>query len=99
MAPAPGEALQRGEEAEIWGWAWADGGIARVEVSIDGGADWQAAEVEAQTERAWQRFHLSWRPSVAGPAVLCARARGHDGATQPDADRRNAVHRIAVEVA
>jgi hypothetical protein len=99
VTPAPGRVLWRGEEVEIWGWAWADGGIARVEMSVDGGAHWQTAEVETRAERAWQRFRLSWRPDVAGPAVLCTRAHGHNGATQPDADRRNALHRVEVEVA
>jgi len=65
----------------------------------DGGAHWQETEVEGQIERTWQRFRLSWRPAAAGSAVLCARCHGHDGTTQPDSDRRNAIHRVEITVA
>jgi DMSO/TMAO reductase YedYZ molybdopterin-dependent catalytic subunit len=98
VSPAPGQALPRNAPQEIWGWAWADGGIARVEVNMDGGASWQEAEVEGQVGRTWQRFRMSWHPAAIGKAMLCVRGHGHDGTTQPEADCRNAIHRVEVEV-
>jgi DMSO/TMAO reductase YedYZ molybdopterin-dependent catalytic subunit len=98
VSPASGQTLQRDTPQEIWGWAWADGGIAEVEVSVDGGTRWREAQVEPRVERAWQRFALAWRPNGIGTAVLCARAYSHDGAAQPESDRRNAIHRIEVTV-
>ena len=98
VSPAPGQALKRNTPQEIWGWAWADRGIDRVDVSVDGGATWMEAQVEPRAERAWQRFVLSWRATDPGVAVLCSNAYSHDGARQPEVGRRNAIHRIEVKV-
>jgi DMSO/TMAO reductase YedYZ molybdopterin-dependent catalytic subunit len=98
VSPAPGETLARGTPVEIWGWAWADGGVDRVEVSMDGGASWQAAPVEAREDRTWQRFGASWRFTDSGPVTLCARAASA-GVIQPPGGRRNAIHRVEVVVA
>lgn len=99
VAPAPGETRTRGARSEIWGWAWSDDGIARVDISTDGGATWSAAELEARTDRSWQRFCALWRPMAAGPITLCARATSGCGATQPVSGRRNAIHRVEFSVA
>src|SRR5262245_50367210 len=98
VSPAPGQALQRDTPQEIWGWAWADDGIDRVDLSVDGGATWMEARVESRTERAWQRFVFPWRATGPGAAVLCSRAHALGGATQPEFGRRNAIHRIEVKV-
>ena len=98
VSPAPGQTLKRGTRQEVWGWAWADRGIDRVDVSVDGGATWMEAQVEPRMERAWQRFVLSWRATVPGVVVRCSSAYSHDGATQPEVGRRNAIHRIEVKV-
>jgi sulfane dehydrogenase subunit SoxC len=98
VSPATGQALKRDTPQEVWGWAWADRGIDRVEVSVDGGATWMEAQVEPRAERAWQRFVLSWRATDLGAVVLCSRAYSHDGVTQPEFGRRNAIHRIEVKV-
>jgi DMSO/TMAO reductase YedYZ molybdopterin-dependent catalytic subunit len=98
VSPAPGQALQRDTRQEVWGWAWADCGIDRVDVSVDGAATWMEAQVERRAERSWQRFVLSWRASDPGAVVLCSKAYSHDGATQPELGRRNAIHRIQVKV-
>jgi sulfane dehydrogenase subunit SoxC len=98
VSPAPAQALKRDTPQEVWGWAWADRGIDRVEVSVDGGATWMEAQVEPRAERAWQRFVLSWRATDLGAVVLCSRAYSHDGLTQPEFGRRNAIHRIEVKV-
>ena len=48
VAPAPATRLAAGTPVEVWGWAWGDRAIARVDVSTDGGSSWQAARL---TER------------------------------------------------
>lgn len=96
VSPAPD--AQVAGPTEIWGWAWADGGVAAVEVSTDGGASWQPAELAPQVERAWQRFTYSWRPQRSGAAVLASRATARGGATQPDDGARNCVYRVPVSV-
>jgi DMSO/TMAO reductase YedYZ molybdopterin-dependent catalytic subunit len=98
VSPAPGQALQRDTLHEVWGWAWADQGIDRVEVSVDGGATWREVQVEPREERAWQRFVLSWRATDPGAVVLCSKAYAHDGTRQPECGHRNAIHRIEVHV-
>jgi sulfane dehydrogenase subunit SoxC len=98
VSPAPGQALRRDTPQEVWGWAWADRGIDRVDVSVDGGATWMEAKVEPRAERAWQRFVLPWRATDPGAVVLCSKAYAHDGARQPEFGRRNAIHRIEVKV-
>jgi hypothetical protein len=40
----------------------------------------------------------SWCATDPGAVVLCSRAYSHDGATQPEFGRRNAIHRIEVKV-
>jgi DMSO/TMAO reductase YedYZ molybdopterin-dependent catalytic subunit len=98
VSPAPGETLPLDRPAEIWGWAWADDGIERVDVSDDGGTTWLPAKVETREDRSWQRFNAPWRPIEAGTHVLCTRAVS-GGEPQPLAGRRNAIHRVEVSVA
>jgi sulfane dehydrogenase subunit SoxC len=83
---------------EIWGWAWADGGVASVEISTDGGANWRGAQLAPQRGWAWQKFSAPWQPDGAGEAVLMSRATGKDGAVQPAADWRNCVYAVPVRV-
>ena len=98
VSPAPGQALKRNTLQEIWGWAWADCGIDRVDVSADGGTTWTEAPLEPRAERAWQKFVFSWRATEPGAVVLCSKAYAHDGARQPEFGWRNAIHRIEVKV-
>ena len=99
IAPASCIVAPTGEIAarpvEVWGWAWCDGGIARVEVSTDGGTTWRDATLDPATGRGWQRFALDWAPGP-GPAVLMSRATDTQGATQPAQGARNAVFSVAV---
>jgi sulfane dehydrogenase subunit SoxC len=98
VSPSPGQTLQRNAPQEVWGWAWADHGIARVDVSVDGGATWLEAQVEPRVERAWQRFVLSWRATGPGAVELCSRAHSNDGSRQPESGYRNALHWVEVKV-
>ena len=97
VAPADGAQIAAGA-VELWGWSWAAEGVARVEVSSDGGATWSEAALEPRRQWSWQRFSFAWRPPAAGRYTLAARATDTAGAVQPMAKARNAVHRIAVEV-
>jgi sulfane dehydrogenase subunit SoxC len=69
---------------EIRGLAWSGAGrVARVDVSTDGGATWQAAELgEPVLPKAHTRFRLPWQWSGA-PAVLLSRATDERGQVQP----------------
>src|SRR5262245_25165607 len=46
VSPAPDHALTVGEPIEVWGWAWADGGVSAVELSADDAASWRPAAIE-----------------------------------------------------
>jgi sulfane dehydrogenase subunit SoxC len=70
VASAPHDSIDVAIEREIWGWAWADGGVHMVHVSIDGGATWQAAQLEPPHGREWQRFSIPWTPTCRGKLVL-----------------------------
>jgi DMSO/TMAO reductase YedYZ molybdopterin-dependent catalytic subunit len=93
--PAPA-AQVGGQAVEIWGWAWADGGVAAVEISTDGGKSWAPAALDRPNGRSWQKFRMFWQAEGAGEAVLMSRATGTQGAVQPLADWRNCVHAVHV---
>lgn len=98
VAPDVQTRLTAGEPAVVWGWAWADGGIAAVTIGI-GGESIVGAAVEPRRSRAWQRFEASWTPGRPGTVELAACATGYDGETQPADGARNAIHRVSVTVA
>jgi sulfane dehydrogenase subunit SoxC len=97
VQPVPGAKLNRATPVEIWGWAWADDPIERVELSTDAGASWCDANLEPRAERSWQQFRMVWHPVAQGPTTICSRAYSRAGC-QPAAGRRNAVHRVSVNV-
>ena len=67
-------------EGRAWsGWA----PVERVEVSVDGGATWDYAELgEPAGERAWRGWSYAW-DAPAGEHVLCSRATDGAGNVQP----------------
>ena len=94
-----------GKSLEVRGHAWSgDRSIRRVDVSIDFGATWKAAELDAPIdEGAWQ----NWRADVAFPQSgyyeVWARATDSAGEAQPFAIDwnpkgylNNTMHRVAV---
>lgn len=97
VAPAPEAAVPASREIEIWGWAWADGGVRAVEVAVDG-AGWQPVQLEPPDGWAWQRFALAWQPRQAGTATLSSRATSMRGEVQAPAGRRNAVYSVTINV-
>ena len=58
-------------------------GIAKVEVSTDGGTTWQLAELEIALGRlTWVRWKYEWTPSGPGKFALRARSTDGSGATE-----------------
>jgi DMSO/TMAO reductase YedYZ molybdopterin-dependent catalytic subunit len=99
VRPQPEEPVQRGTSTEVWGWAWADGGVRSVQIRTDAAGAWLPAELEPARGRAWQRFSVIWKPDRAGSVVLAARAEAPSGLLQPVTGRRNSVFEVPVTVA
>ena len=99
VSPAPGAVLECGREYRIWGWAWADAGIRKVDIGLgEKGESWLPASVEPRVGRSWQQFEATWRPAAPGPLTLCSLAYSSDGSKQPFSGWRNAVYQVAVTV-
>ena len=95
-------------ELQVAGHAWAgDVEVARVDVSIDYGATWQAAELAPpHNPHAWQRFSAKVRFPRPGYYQVWARATDSNGVNQPFTPAwnpkgylNNALHQISVRVA
>jgi DMSO/TMAO reductase YedYZ molybdopterin-dependent catalytic subunit len=69
----------------LGGWAFAGSrGIAKVEISADGGKTWFPAAVkEPLGENCWQFWSADWRPPAPGEYTLVVRATDRKGAVQP----------------
>jgi sulfane dehydrogenase subunit SoxC len=82
--PSGGQKLGPPGFYEISGVAWSGRGkIARVEVSLDGGATWrEAALQEPVLPKCLTRFRFPWRWD-GGPALLASRAVDETGEAQP----------------
>ena len=85
-APEEGHTMRIAETAEIRGLAWDGGyGIRRVEISLDRGQDWRAAELGRDVGRfAFRAFRLPFTPPRAGKYQVMARAGNGVGQTQAD---------------
>lgn len=83
--PVVGTEVQAGRPFEVRGQAWAgDDHVTAMEVSIDFGATWQPAELEAPPNRyAWQRWRANITPPQAGYYEVWARATDNRGRSQP----------------
>jgi DMSO/TMAO reductase YedYZ molybdopterin-dependent catalytic subunit len=81
--PAPGQVV--GDGLAVRGLAWSGAApIARVEVSLDGGAWLPARLLGAGDRHSWRRWELVSRVERPAPARVRARATDAAGATQPD---------------
>jgi DMSO/TMAO reductase YedYZ molybdopterin-dependent catalytic subunit len=106
-APADGSRLPAGTIA-IRGAAWAgDDAVARVEVTIDGGATWvEAAMTPPRNRYDWVRWHASLTLPSDGHYEIFARATDSQGRAQPFRAANwnpngygcNVMHRVAVTV-
>jgi DMSO/TMAO reductase YedYZ molybdopterin-dependent catalytic subunit len=58
-------------------------GVAKVDVSTDNGATWQAAELmRGPTTLAWTEWHYAWSEAEPGSYVIRARVTDGDGRAQ-----------------
>lgn len=65
-------------------------GIARVEVSVDGGASWRDAALDADLGKcSFRRWRSSWTPTQPGPATIVVRATSASGEQQRPTPRWN----------
>jgi DMSO/TMAO reductase YedYZ molybdopterin-dependent catalytic subunit len=98
VSPAPHESVELSVEREIWGWAWADGGVGSVHVRTDDATTWRAARLEPPHGGEWRRFSIPWTPRQRGAVVLASRAEAMDGLLQPISGRRNAIYDVRANV-
>lgn len=82
--PSGGQVMTAKGHYNISGLAWSGRGhITRVDVSVDGGRNWQTARLEGPVlPKALTRFNLSWNWDGA-PAMLMSRAVDSTGHIQP----------------
>ncbi|WP_148663728.1 molybdopterin-dependent oxidoreductase [Bosea vaviloviae] len=97
-SPAPGSSHRRGDGLDVAGWAWAKSGVSRVDVSVDGGANWRPAKLEPDRGAAWRRFEETIGVPEPGPLGLVVRATANDGRSQPLEGVRYAAHAITINV-
>ncbi|WP_081921504.1 molybdopterin-dependent oxidoreductase [Paraburkholderia terrae] len=97
VSPGAGAMVRANRELRITGWAWAEAGVARVEVSFDGRQNWLAASVDAREGFGWQSFSI---PVSLGPGkhTLSCRCFDAKGRGQPEAHARNAIHSIELAI-
>jgi DMSO/TMAO reductase YedYZ molybdopterin-dependent catalytic subunit len=84
--PATGESVPRDSDYRIFGAAWAgEAAIARVDISVDGGAHWSPATlIDRAAPFCWRFWEYRWRtPSAPGRVRLLARATDSRGRVQP----------------
>lgn len=95
-SPRPDEVV-RAPTLTVRGWAWGERPVVAVEVSLDGGRAWQAAQVAPRREHGWQAFEAMLLPAAHGSVQLVARARDAAGRTQALQGTRNAAHAVPVQ--
>ena len=102
-----GQTVPAGKPLEVRGVAWDGGsGIARVEVSTDGGVSWHQAALGQDYGRfSWLQWRYGFEPGRTGAYRILARATSHSGASQPfepipnpSGYHHNAVQQIAIQV-
>lgn len=84
--PVKGEIVPADSKVRVHGAAWtSDGEITKVELSTDGGENWnEVSLIDKPIPNAWRRWEFDWMtPAAAGTAALIARATDSRGRTQP----------------
>ena len=91
-SPSGGQALLDRGHYNVTGLAWSGRGrIKRVDVSFDGGRNWQTAKLETPVlAKALTRFNIGWVWD-GGPAILQSRAIDDTGYVQPKLAQLRAV--------
>lgn len=93
VSPAPRASFERGATVRAWGWAWADEGVANVEISLDEGLSWRTCSLEAHTGRSWVKFACDFEYAPEQSSII-SRATSCSGESQPDNGKRNALYRV-----
>ena len=88
--PVANAHMQRGATV-VLGAAYAgEGHVAQVDVSVDDGVTWQAAEFIGPDEPfAWRQWQYVWQAHSAGEYTIKSRAMDDQGRQQPDTARWN----------
>ncbi|MFF4882241.1 sulfite oxidase [Streptomyces nigra] len=83
---ADGATFAAGRGHVLHGRSWSGaGGVARVDVSTDGGTTWRRADLHDRPRAGtWTRWSVPWRPTGRGATHLLARATDTAGRRQPD---------------
>ena len=81
-----GDTLHVGTPAPLRGIAFGgDTGVARVDLSSDGGKTWQATQLGADAGKyGFRQWQTQFTPAAAGKYVLMVRCTNADGVVQPD---------------
>jgi len=79
-----GETVKVARPTDVRGIAWDGGyGVDLVEVSVDGGRNWDRATLGPDLGRfAWRQWQFTFAPAEAGPLTIMAKASNKVGATQ-----------------
>lgn len=102
-----GAKITAGRPCELSGIAFDGGsGIAKVELSVDGGQSWHNAQLAPDLGRySFRRWRWEWQLPRPGTATVLCRATSKSGETQPfeagwnrSGYMRNVVERVQVEV-
>jgi DMSO/TMAO reductase YedYZ molybdopterin-dependent catalytic subunit len=102
-----GQRIERGRAIDLRGIAWDGGsGIAKVEVSVDGGTTWREASLGTDAGRySFREFALSVPARETGTRIVTARATNRAGETQvgelianPAGYHHNVPQRIPIQV-
>jgi sulfite oxidase len=104
--PAEGASL-KSSRVYIHGVAWAgESEIAKVEISVDGGANWASAKLgNDQARYAWRLWSYQWKPLKSGDYEILSRATDNKGNVQPETAEwnpggylYNAIDRVRIHV-
>jgi hypothetical protein len=103
--PALHEIVKPGTPYRVFGAAWTgDADVQKVELSVDGGKNWQEARlIDKPVRFAWRRWELEWKtPNTPGRVTLMSRATDSSGQRQPEQHNRDtanyAIHHVLPQV-
>jgi DMSO/TMAO reductase YedYZ molybdopterin-dependent catalytic subunit len=99
--PSAGQVVDCGE-VSVRGFAWSGvAPVARVDISVNGGAWQQATLSGAGSRHHWRPWRLGARVDRSGPSTVCARAFDEAGRAQPEQPEwnrlgygNNAIHEV-----
>lgn len=95
-----------GDQTWVAGVSWAGSrGISKVEVSVDGGQEWEEAELkEPIADSSWRLWAYRWTPEQGGATTVVCRATDGDGVPQttriasPHPDGSSGLHEVEVSI-